>query len=789
MFNKISIRTNILAYFIFMVGIVSLSLLGLQYYFSQKLAMEATKRTFGQAAAKITADVQGRDKLAKESLCLMEQYPRMTQGPTDEIDIALTRRIANAMLRNSNIYAIYTGHGNGDFFEVVNMQSSEQLHMIFDVPMAARWVVIRIYDTDGGRVRRFDSFDADFRRLSFRSEASDYRATIRPWYKQAPSGGKAVRSDPYLFSNLGQKGITFSKRVGDDGTVLALDFTLSTLNVLFEHLQTMQPGEIYMYGHDGKMIASSETRNGNVEKRLSEAIAAGEVDQVIQYDRDGEARLGMVVPLSQEERGTTWLGFSVDSHTMMKPYLEKMSYALGIAFVLLLLSLPLIRWMTSRIVQPIYKLMDENKKIGERRFDDVAQVKTNIVELDKLSQSLVGMAESIRAYQAAQKELMHSFIKLIADAIDAKSPYTGGHCKRVPQLAVMLAKEAQKTEEGPFASFDFEDAEAWEEFEMGAWLHDCGKITTPEYVVDKSTKLETIYNRIHEIRTRFEVVWRDIEIAYYERLLKGGDKKELAAWMKREHDVLVDDFTFVAEANMGGEFMSEAHQERIRAIAARTWTRHFDDRLGLSDIELMRYEGVEPITLPAEEPLLADRPEHRVERIGFDETAYTAQGFKLEVPELLYNYGELYNLCIEKGTLSEEERFKINEHVIMSIKMLETLPYPEHMARIPEYAGTHHETLDGRGYPRRLKESELSVPARIMAISDIFEALTASDRPYKKGKTLSEALQIMKFMRDDRHIDAELFELFLRSGVYLAYANEHLKAEQIDAVNVDAYLY
>ena len=124
----------------------------------------------------------------------------------------------------------------------------------------------------------------------------------------------------------------------------------------------------------------------------------------------------------------------------------------------------------------------------------------------------------------------------------------------------------------------------------------------------------------------------------------------------------------------------------------------------------------------------------------------------------------------------------------MTIKMLEKLPYTEEMKRIPEYAGTHHETLIGTGYPRELHEKELSIPDKVMAIADIYEALTASDRPYKRGKTLSQALQIMSFMVKDRHLDGELFALFLRSGIYLEYAQAHLHAEQIDAVDIEAYL-
>ena len=206
-------------------------------------------------------------------------------------------------------------------------------------------------------------------------------------------------------------------------------------------------------------------------------------------------------------------------------------------------------------------------------------------------------------------------------------------------------------------------------------------------------------------------------------------------------------------------------------------------------LESIRYpKNTDNTTLPVTEKLLDDKPEHVVPRENFDYEAYEASHFKLEVPKDLYNYGEVYNLCIEKGTLTKEERYKINEHVIMSIKMLENIPFPKELSRVAEYAGTHHETLIGTGYPRQLTKEDLSIPARITAIADIFEALTASDRPYKKAKTLSSAIKIMSFMVKDKHIDADLFELFLRSGVYQTYANEYLTPEQIDKVNISEYL-
>ena len=788
MFHKITIRTNILTNFMIVVGLVAASLLGLQYYFSQKMALDATHKSFKKIAEKITLHIQAGDRLAKAMLYHTELYPGIADTISEKLPLETISRYAHNMQLNNNIYAIYVGHANGNFFEVVNMHSSTELHKVFKAPKNTRWMVIKIYNAPQGRIRSFDYLDETFTLIASRNEPSRYLANTRPWFTQATQSDKATRSDPYLFSNLGQKGITFSKTIGDTGAVLAIDFTLLKLNALLRQQSFAPTSKIYMFGRDGSIIASSISDEEQVNAPLSNALKKGKADRMFSYDEDGKQIFAMVTTLSNELGSNTYLGFSVDADVMLRPYLEKILYSLGAALLFLVLSIPMILYATSRIAKPVKALMAENEKVRERRFDEVRPLETNIIELAELSDSLVSMSESIRAYQESQKELMDSFIKLIADAIDAKSSYTGGHCKRVPVIAMMLARAASDRNEGSFKDFRFESEDDWREFEIGAWLHDCGKITTPEYVVDKATKLETIYNRIHEIRSRFEMIWRDIEIEYYERIIKGEDKTALEEWKAQQHRDLLDDFAFIAESNIGGEYMSDEKKERIRSIAKHTWVRHFDDRLGLSDTELMRYAGVEKRPVPAVEQLLSDRPEHLIERVGFDADAYRKDGFKLEVPKYLCNYGEIYNLCIEKGTLTDDERFKINEHVIKSIKMLERLPYPEHMARIPEYAGTHHETMIGTGYPRRLTKDDLSVPARIMAIADIFEALTASDRPYKKGKTLSEAIKIMSFMKKEEHIDAELFELFLRSDIYKEYAKQYLKSEQIDEVDLEAYL-
>lgn len=386
----------------------------------------------------------------------------------------------------------------------------------------------------------------------------------------------------------------------------------------------------------------------------------------------------------------------------------------------------------------------------------------------------------------AQKHLFESFIEMMASAIDTKSPYTGGHCQRVPELTFMLAEcVAKDTRYFPSFILNEKDREA---LYFAAWLHDCGKVTTPEYVVDKATKLDTIYNRIHEVRTRFEVLKRDAEIEYWKGRYKRKAKAPLDATLKEKWATLDDDFAFIAKNNIGREFMDEQTLARLKEIGAQTWSRTMDDSQGLSWEEEARRKLRGHFSLPCQESILSDRLDHLIPWGDAQRETFENWPFKLSVPALQYNRGELYNLSIQRGTLTAEERFIINDHIIQTIKMLKKLPYPKHLQHVPDIAGGHHEKLDGTGYPCGLDETSLSVDSRIMAIADIFEALTSSDRPYKKAKPLSEALKILAFMAKDKHIDARIFTLFIENKIYLQYAKRFLPLSQQDEVDEKALL-
>jgi HD-GYP domain-containing protein (c-di-GMP phosphodiesterase class II) len=356
----------------------------------------------------------------------------------------------------------------------------------------------------------------------------------------------------------------------------------------------------------------------------------------------------------------------------------------------------------------------------------------------RLAESLASQAAVVltnRLLISHLENLFESFINLINSAIDDKSPYTGGHCERVPVLTMMLADAACTTTSGPLASFSMNEQQRYE-LKIAGLLHDCGKVTTPVHVVDKATKLETIFDRIHLVDTRFDVVRRDIEVALLrERLaaVQAGERAnmvEMESELKRRLREINDDRDFLHKANLGGEMMSEADQARVRDIA------------------------------------------HRY-------TLLDADGF--ETPFLTAD--EMANLTISRGTLTAEERKVINHHIEVTIQMLEALPWPKHLQNVPEFAGGHHERMDGKGYPRGLTREQMSVQARMMAIADVFEALTAKDRPYKPGKTLTEALTILGKMKVTGHVDPDLFDVFVREKVYLRYAEQFLDPEQIDDVD------
>jgi HD-GYP domain-containing protein (c-di-GMP phosphodiesterase class II) len=383
----------------------------------------------------------------------------------------------------------------------------------------------------------------------------------------------------------------------------------------------------------------------------------------------------------------------------------------------------------------------ENEVIGVLQLINAQDQKTGaIIPFSRGDQQLLESLASQAAIALTNRHLIdqleklfESFIQLINTAIDDKSPYTGGHCARVPALTMMLAEAVNRTNLGPLRDFVMTDKDR-RELKIAGLLHDCGKITTPVHVVDKATKLHTLFDRIQLLDTRFEVLKRDAEIEMLREIAAAGADVRRVEAARQNYTARAEqldmDREFLRHCNVGSEAMSDEDQLRVRQIATYQW-----------------HDG-----------------------------NAKASNFLSEE--------EVENLTIAGGTLTSAEREIINHHIDVTIKMLESLPWPRHLKNVPEYAGGHHERMDGKGYPRGLTREQMSVQARVMGIADIFEALTAKDRPYKRGKTLTESLSILGKLKLGGHIDPDLFDVFINEKVYLDYAKQFLAPEQIDNVDL-----
>jgi len=380
----------------------------------------------------------------------------------------------------------------------------------------------------------------------------------------------------------------------------------------------------------------------------------------------------------------------------------------------------------------------ENEIIGVMQLINARDQNNKVISFDLDMQEQVESLASQGAVALTNKKLVgelkilfEAFIQLIATAIDKKSEYTGGHCSRVPVITMMLADEVAKVTTGKYKDFSMTEEDRYELY-IASWLHDCGKVATPPHVVDKGTKLETIFDRIELIKTRMEIVKRDIEIDFLKRQINGSIP-DFDDDYKNSMKKIDDNIKFIESCNIGGEFMKPELQQKI--------------------VEISKAKVV---------------LDGKMQNILTDD--------------------EVRNLNIAKGTLLPEERDIINDHISITIDMLEQLPYPNNLKNIPEFAGGHHEKMDGTGYPKGLNADQMSPQAKIMAIADIYEALTAADRPYKEGKKISQAMRIMGFMKNDYHIDEDLFEIFVNSGVYKKYADEYVSQSQVDDVNHSSVL-
>ena len=997
--------------------LISITLSGLIIYRSYHKGIETAFKASDQLFAQLQGTVTERINRIYDPMISMVTLTVTLKDISKPIAAdrshPLLNFLATALDTHPNLYALYMGFENGDFFEVARLNDKPAMKTILSAPKQTHYGVMTIiHDASGTRRQVWTFLNRDRQRLGeYHLDKVDYDPRTRPWYRLSIKKETATRTKPYIFAKLKQPGITFAHRFkGASKGVFGVDISLATLSKFLAEQQFSPSSTILFFDKNGtitgypdldKIIKTTPSLDtGNKALSFATIPDLNRPDltalfnhfkkqgstEIVTFSVAGRSHIGAVAKMPIKLSQNKYLGIVAPLDEFLGPIHHVGRDNVYSSALIMLITTPIIWWVSRRISRPLGKLTDEISKVEQMNLDTVDEVSTQVQEIQQLSRSFNNMILSLKDYQQrlmfsqkqlrmlveigislanerdyeillenilrngqklshadggtvyligeddqlhykivqndtlklslggqnggpmtliplpfawdeegnpkkfhiapyvaqtgktiridnvydsrksefpgmkeldeetgyhtvsiltvpiktqrgevvgilqlinaqdpmtqevisfdsntvdfiealaaqaaiaienqhlieVQAKLFNAFIQMIATAIDTKSPYTGGHCARVPVLARLLSEAASESEESIFSDFRMTDEDRYA-INLASWLHDCGKIATPEYIVDKATKLETIYNRIHEVRTRFEILRRDAEINYLQELaIASTDAQTLFRHFEEKVAALHADFAFIAECNIGTEFLDDDKKERVHHIAKQTWTRHFDDRLGLALHEQNRLKDQPIKPRPSQEFLLDNKEEHKIKRrVSSGFRNHQQDGINVEVPELMQNTGEIYNLCIERGTLTAEDRHQIVEHIILTIRMLEKLPFPKHLRAVPEYASGHHETMIGTGYPRKLTREQMSIPARIMAIADIFEALTASDRPYKKAKTLNEAIRIMGFMAKDQHIDGDLFQLFLEKEIYLQYAHEYLNPEQIDTVAIASYL-
>ena len=683
----------------------------------RRLASENTQTVFSLIAQRNADELRATLRGAVDAVNTQASLdPRYVLADGSVNRAVLIPALVASLRANPRIYGLYYGFENGTFFQVIAVRTP-RIASTLRAPPGSEFAVRSIVPSGSGALReQWEFLAANAAPIGQDVRASDYVPAKRPWFAGARGASGVFVTRPYLYDSLQGLGLTLSRALPEGGGVFAADLSLGGLESYAQaSLEGRQGGIVITNDHGDVLAAHLDQRlDGPAATELQPVSASPNplfAQAAAMLAQDG-SRIASVrgedfVYASRSVPITPEAALHVVAFTPERLYTgaidETRNSILLFDAAMLLVFLPLIQLVARRIAGTLGQLTQESERLQRLDFSGEARVRSRFYEIDVLGAAQHTMKTAIRERTEALEDarvrlraLMESLIRLIAGAIDAKSEYTGGHCARVPELARMLAEAACEVKEGPLAGFRFETEDQWQEFRIGTYLHDCGKVTTPEHVVDKATKLETIVNRIHEIRTRFEVLLRDAEIASLKAVAAGDDPQAARQAFETRRAQLVEDFAFVANCNIGAESMSDAHAQRLRAIGQQTWLRHFDDRLGLSHIEESRFAGVPRPPMPALAQLLADNPEHLVPR-GAHDRPDARHGFRMEVPEHLYNFGELHNLCVSRGTLTAEERYKINEHIVQTIVMLEQLPLPPNLQRVPEYAGTHHETLTGTG--------------------------------------------------------------------------------------------
>jgi len=432
-----SIRTNILTIFLLLLGLVSISLLVSQYYFNTKLAKNSIDKTFDLITTNLTQHLKRNNNRIVNILKSNLKNKNLFEEISFDSNHISLHDLTQIMSKYKGIHALYFAHKDGSFYEILDMQQSPTLYDLYRAPKETRWT--NIISIKGKT--KYSFLDKNDVLISSYTLDKEYSPLTRPWYIGAIGSDDFIMTEPYKFANLNESGITYAIELKQEGTVLSIDYTLKVLSHFLKLQKFDENSEIFLFNKEGNKVASSDDTAkvpSKIHPKLEKSILKNK-NEIIKYTQENKNYFSSY---SKIKSNNLFLGIKVDTHNLLEPYNDNMKYSFSISFLLLLLSIPIIFISVRKIVKPIEALIVENEKIKNREFNKVSNVQTNIVEFHELSTSFVSMSKSIQDYQKSQEELLNSIIKLIAEAIDAKSPYTGGHCKRVPEIAQMLVAKA-----------------------------------------------------------------------------------------------------------------------------------------------------------------------------------------------------------------------------------------------------------------------------------------------------------------------------------------------------------
>ena len=784
-----SIRFTLIRTFIFLCFLVTTVAIGLQYYASQSIAQKSALQLFNTKALIISNNIKQKDNVINHYSTLLSKFNKLIINQKLHPDAL--QLFANIMEENKSYNSISLGFKNGDLQQLIHLNKPQNNQ---DLPKveSATWLLVSIAKQGDQKIRQFSYFDDTFHFISQHQETTDDNVTNLSWYKEAKIL-TTNKSKLFPLANSSSLGQTYSITIPHTKTVLAIDVTLDPFSEFVQKTndnnQNQLLDEIYLFNGTGHLLGSNQKliELNNTDKlsfipypELTELAlhqkSLNKLNSIIINDKPYYA---YVAEVDDKTTINSYLAILVPKETLLLPSIKTSIQISALCLALLLI----LSWcFSSPLTNTIKALLGETKKAKSQDYTQLQHIVSRVTEIKELNSSMVEMSQIIEEYQAQQKQMTALFIKQIAQAIDDKSPYTFGHANRVPELGLMLAKASLKSDS---PAFELANEEMLNEFSSNVWSHHYGKLTTAQQVVSKGTKLEASYNRIHEIRMRFEILWRDAEINYFKQSRANPEQnKPLKEALIKQQLQLMRDFGFVAKANLGDTEITEQDLLRLHKIGAQTWFRYFDDRLGLSSIEKLNLTGKKQ-KLPAQETLLSDKKEHIIKRNNITQVD---SGIKIEVADHLYNFGELYNLSIPHGTLTVEDKFEINQSIINTINLLKALPTTHKQATEIKDLSTYHPALKRVISPSKLEEKGFSITQNILLITDIFETLTSIKKPQQPVESLSNAIDILHQLAIDQIIDINLFKLFLSSGVYIKYANKFLHETQIGEVEISKYL-